>query len=141
MSVGQALNLWRAGPAPALSGNHRRGKATPEEVDLVRENVGCTEISSEGRPDSSRAALAVAGCRRADEVRQPVAGCREAGRSQVILEPWRNSGRGPCSEAIPSRGLFVRPGPSRLCAADGFGAGFFGGAETSCMEEFCFGAD
>src|SRR5256884_4797668 len=41
MSVGQAINLLNCQPGTAIKvGVIRRGKATPEEVDLVREKLG-----------------------------------------------------------------------------------------------------
>src|SRR5205807_10233064 len=45
MSVGQAINLLNGQPGTAIKvGVIRRGKATPEEVDLVREKLATAKL-------------------------------------------------------------------------------------------------
>ncbi len=97
MSVGQAMNLLTG---PAGSGVKvaviRRGKATPEEVDVVREKPAPVKITSQkAEPDTLALRLTSLDPGRADEVRGRLNGSRKAGHSQYhsgFTRMWPRSG-------------------------------------------------
>jgi carboxyl-terminal processing protease len=111
MSVGQAMNLLSG---PAGSGVKvaviRRGKATPEEVDVVREKPVAVKITSQkAEPDTLALRLTSLDPGRADEVRARLQEAEKQGVHNVILD-LRECGRGPVSEGISVARLFVPSG-------------------------------
>jgi carboxyl-terminal processing protease len=111
MSVGQALNLLNG---PAGSGVKlsviRRGKATPDEVDLVREKLAPTKIIvQKADPDILVLRLLTLDSGRADEIRNRLLDAEKQGIHKVILD-LRECGRGPVSEAVATARLFVPSG-------------------------------
>lgn len=111
MSVGQALNLLngQAGTGTKV-GVIRRGKATPEEVDLVREKLAAPKIIVQKvDPDILVLRLPTLDAGRADEIRNRLLDAEKQGVHKVILDV-RECGRGPVSEAISIARLFVSSG-------------------------------
>src|SRR5438445_7611075 len=70
MSVGQAMNLLNGQPGTGIKvGVIRRGKATPEEVDLVRAKVATPKIIvQKADPDILVLRLPTLDAGRADEI-------------------------------------------------------------------------
>jgi carboxyl-terminal processing protease len=111
MSVGQAMNLLTG---PAGTGVKvaviRRGKATPEEVDVVREKPMAVKlISQKADADTLVLRLTSLDAGRAEEVRARLLEGEKQGIHSVILD-LRECGRGPVSEAIAIARLFVPSG-------------------------------
>src|SRR5262249_51820054 len=111
MSVGQALNLLLGQPGTGVKvGVIRRGKATPDEVDLVREKVGYPKlISVKADPDTLTLRLPSLDSGRAEEIRARLLEAEKQGVHRLILD-LRECGRGPVSEAISVARLFVPSG-------------------------------
>jgi carboxyl-terminal processing protease len=111
MSVGQALNLLAGQPGTGIKvAIIRRGKATPEEVDLVREKLTTLKIIvQKAEPDILVLRLPSLDAGRADEVRNRLLDAEKQGIRKVILDV-RECGRGPVSEAISLARLFVPSG-------------------------------
>ena len=111
MSVGQALNLLAGQPGTGIKvAIIRRGKATPEEVDLVREKLAAPKIIvQKAEPDILVLRLPSLDAGRADEVRNRLLDAEKQGVRKVILDV-RECGRGPISEAISLARLFVPSG-------------------------------
>jgi carboxyl-terminal processing protease len=111
MSVGQALNLLTGQPGTGVKvAVIRRGKATPEEVDLVREKMAAPKIiAQKADPDILVLRLPSLDAGRADEVRNRLIDAEKQGVHKVILDV-RECGRGPVSEAISIARLFVPSG-------------------------------
>lgn len=111
MSVGQAMNFFRGQPGTTVKvGVIRRGKAEPEEIDLVHEKLAPLKIVSERvEPDVLALRLPSLDAGRADEVRAKLADAEKQGVHKVILDV-RGCGRGPVSEAIAVARLFVPSG-------------------------------
>ncbi len=111
MSVGQALNLLAGQPGTGIKvAIIRRGKATPEEVDLVREKLAAPKIIvQKAEPDILVLRLPSLDAGRADEVRNRLLDAEKQGVRKVILDV-RECGRGPVSEAISLARLFVPSG-------------------------------
>lgn len=111
MSVGQALNLLAGQPGSGIKvAVIRRGKATPEEVDLVREKMATPKIIvQKADPDILVLRLPSLDAGRADEVRSRLIDAEKQGIHKVILDV-RECGRGPVSEAISIARLFVPSG-------------------------------
>ena len=111
MSVGQALNLLTGQPGTAVKvAVIRRGKATPEEVDLVREKMAAPKIiAQKADPDILVLRLPSLDAGRAEEVRSRLIDAEKQGIHKVILDV-RECGRGPVSEAISIARLFVPSG-------------------------------
>jgi len=111
MSVGQALNLLTGQPGTAAKvAVIRRGKATPEEVDLVREKMAAPKIiTQKADPDILVLRLPTLDAGRAEEVRNRLIDAEKQGIHKVILDV-RECGRGPVSEAISIARLFVPSG-------------------------------
>jgi carboxyl-terminal processing protease len=111
MSVGQALNLLTGQPGTGVKvAVIRRGKATPEEVDLVREKMAAPKIiTQKADPDILVLRLPTLDAGRADEVRSRLIDAEKQGIHKVILDV-RECGRGPVSEAISIARLFVPSG-------------------------------
>jgi carboxyl-terminal processing protease len=111
MSVGQALNLLTGQPGTGVKvAVIRRGKATPEEVDLVREKMAAPKIIAlKVDPDILVLRLPSLDAGRAEEVRNRLMDAEKQGIHKVILDV-RECGRGPVSEAISIARLFVPSG-------------------------------
>jgi carboxyl-terminal processing protease len=88
----------------------RRGKADPDEVDLVREKLGVPKIiTAKADPDILVLRLPSLDPGRADEIRSRLVDAEKQGTRKVILD-LRECGRGPVSEAIAVARLFVPSG-------------------------------
>jgi len=111
MSVGQAMNFLRGQPGTGVKvGVIRRGKADPDEVDLVREKLGAAKIvTAKVDPDILVLRLPSLDAGRADEIRSRLQDAEKQGIHKVILDV-RACGRGPVSEAIAVARLFVSSG-------------------------------
>jgi carboxyl-terminal processing protease len=111
MSVGQALNLLTGQPGTGVKvAVIRRGKATPEEVDIVREKMAAPKIIvQKADPDILVLRLPSLDAGRAEEVRSRLLDAEKQGIHKVILDV-RECGRGPVSEAISIARLFVPSG-------------------------------
>ncbi|MGA2098036.1 MAG: S41 family peptidase [Candidatus Acidiferrum sp.] len=111
MSVGQAMNFFHGQPGTGVKvGVIRRGKAEPEEIDLVREKLAPSKIVSEKvDPDVLALRLPSLDPGRADEIRAKLAEAEKQGIHKLILDV-RECGRGPVSEAIAVARLFVASG-------------------------------
>src|SRR5216684_1431691 len=111
MSVGQALNLLSGQPGTGIRvAVIRRGKATPDEVDLVREKLPTPKIIvQKADPDILVLRLPSLDAGRADEVRNRLLDAEKQGVRKVIVDV-RECGRGPVSEAISLARLFVPSG-------------------------------
>jgi carboxyl-terminal processing protease len=111
MSVGQALNLLSGQPGTGIRvAVIRRGKATPDEVDLVREKLATPKIIvQKADPDILVLRLPSMDAGRADDVRNRLLDAEKQGIRKVIVDV-RECGRGPVSEAISLARLFVPSG-------------------------------
>src|SRR5213594_629881 len=111
MSVGQAINLLNGQPGTGIKvGVIRRGKATPEEVDLVREKLPAPKIVTQKvDPDIVVLRIPSLDGGRADEIRNRLLDAEKQGIRKVILD-LRECGRGQVSEAISTARLFVSSG-------------------------------
>lgn len=111
MSVGQALNLMNGQPGTGVKvAVIRRGKATPEDVDIVREKLQPAKmIAQKTDPDILVLRLPSLEAGRADEVRNRLLDAEKQGIHKVILD-LRECGRGPVSEAISIARFFVPSG-------------------------------
>src|SRR5215467_6491977 len=115
MSVGQALNLLMGQPGTGVKvAVIRRGKATPDEVDLVREKVPNPKlISIKADPDILTLRLPSLDPGRAEEIRGRLLDAEKQGVHRLILD-LRECGRGPVSEALSVARLFVSSGTLSL---------------------------
>ncbi|HKN74583.1 MAG TPA: S41 family peptidase [Candidatus Acidoferrum sp.] len=111
MSVGQAMNFLHGQPGTGVKvGVIRRGKADPDEVDLVREKLATAKIvTAKADPDILVLRLPSLDPGRADEIRTRLQDAEKQGTRKVILD-LRECGRGPVSEAISIAKLFVSSG-------------------------------
>src|SRR6184192_4273354 len=111
MSVGQAVNLLNGQPGTAIKvAVIRRGKATPDKVDIVREKLATAKlIVQKADPDILVLRLPSLEAGRADEVRNRLLDAEKQGIHKVILD-LRECGRGPVSEAIAIARLFIPSG-------------------------------
>jgi len=111
MSVGQALNLLTGQPGTGVKvAVIRRGKATPEEVDIVREKLPVPKIIVQKTdPDILVLRFPSLDAGRGDEVRTRLLDAEKQGMHKVILDV-RECGRGQVSEAISIARLFVPAG-------------------------------
>jgi carboxyl-terminal processing protease len=111
MSVGQAQNLLSGAPGGGVKVSViRRGKATPEDVDLVREKLVSTKIvTQKADPDILVLRLPSLDPGRAEEVRARLLEAEKQGVHKVILD-LRECGRGPVSEAISIARFLVPSG-------------------------------
>lgn len=111
MSVGQAMNFLRGQPGQGVKvGVIRRGKADPDEIDLVREKLGTPKlVSQKVEPDILALRVPSLEAGRADEIRARLQEAEKQGIHKVILDV-RECGRGPVSEAIAVARLFVPSG-------------------------------
>src|SRR2546423_883233 len=111
MSIGQALNLLN-GPAGSgvKVGVIRRGRAQPEEVDVVRQKLAAAKMSAQKTdPDILTLRLASLDAGRAEEIRSKLAEADKQGIRKLILD-LRECGRGPVSEAVAIARLLVPSG-------------------------------
>jgi carboxyl-terminal processing protease len=111
MSVGQAKNLLSGQPGTAVKvAVIRRGKATPDDVDVVREKFAPVKMTVQ-KADSDTLVLRLTSldAGRAEEVRTRLLDAEKQGVHNVILD-LRNCGRGPVSEAIAIARFFVPSG-------------------------------
>src|SRR5216683_226495 len=111
MSVGQALNLLNGQPGSGVKvAVIRRGKATPEEVDIVRDKLATPKIiTQKADHDILVLRLPSLDSGRAEEVRNRLLDAEKQGIHKVILDV-RECGRGPVSEAIAIARLFIPSG-------------------------------
>jgi carboxyl-terminal processing protease len=111
MSVGQALNLLNGQPGTGVKiAVIRRGKATPEDIDLVREKLTTPKIIVQKTdPDILVLRFPSLDAGRTDDVRNRLLDAEKQGIHKVILD-LRECGRGPVSEAISMARLFVPSG-------------------------------
>jgi carboxyl-terminal processing protease len=111
MSVGQALNLLNGQPGTGVKvAVIRRGKATPEDIDLVREKLITPKIIVQKTdPDILVLRFPSLDAGRTDEVRNRLLDAEKQGIHKVVLD-LRECGRGPVSEAISMARLFVPSG-------------------------------
>jgi carboxyl-terminal processing protease len=111
MSVGQAMNFLHGQPGSGVKvGVIRRGKADPDEVDLVREKLATPKIIiAKVDPDILVLRLPSLDPGRADEIRLKLQDAEKQGIHKVVLDV-RDCGRGPVSEAIAVAKLFVPSG-------------------------------
>jgi len=111
MSVGQALNLLNGQPGTGVKVSViRRGKATPEDIDLVREKLTTPKIIVQKTdPDILVLRFPSLDAGRTDDVRNRLLDAEKQGVHKVILD-LRECGRGPISEAISMARLFVPSG-------------------------------
>src|SRR5260370_29628045 len=112
MDVGQAMNLLNGQSGTGIKvGVIRRGKATPEEVDLVREKLAAPKIIVQKvDPDILVLRIPTLDAGRADEIRNRLLDAEKQGIRKVILDV-RECGRGQVSDAIATARLFVPSGP------------------------------
>jgi carboxyl-terminal processing protease len=111
MSVGQAMNLLTGQPGTGVKvAVIRRGKATPEEVDVVREKPVAVKMTIQ-KVDNDTLVLRLNSLDtgRADEVHARLLEAEKQGAHNVILD-LRECGRGPVSEAIAVARFFVPSG-------------------------------
>jgi carboxyl-terminal processing protease len=111
MSVGQALNLLNGQVGSGVKvGVIRRGKADPDEVDIVREKVATPKtIVQKADPDILVLRLPSLDNGRADDVRNKLLDAEKQGIHKVVLD-LRECGRGPVTEAVSVARLFVPSG-------------------------------
>lgn len=111
MSVGQALNLLNGAAGSGVKvGVIRRGKAEPEEVDVVRQKLAPSKIIAQKTdPDILTLRLPSLDAGRADEIRARLADADKQGVHKLILD-LRECGRGPVSEAINVGRLLIPSG-------------------------------
>ncbi|HXM93264.1 MAG TPA: S41 family peptidase [Candidatus Dormibacteraeota bacterium] len=111
MSVGQALNLLTGQPGTGVKvAVIRRGKATPDELDVVREKLAPVKVVSQ-KADADILALRLPSldAGRTEDVRNRLVEAEKQGVHKLILD-LRECGRGPVSEAISIARLFVPSG-------------------------------
>ena len=111
MSVGQALNLLNGQPGSGVQvAVIRRGKATPDEVDVVREKLAAPKlIVQKADPDILVLRFPSLDAGRSEEVRGKLLEAEKQGVHKLILD-LRECGRGPVSEAISIARLLVPSG-------------------------------
>ena len=111
ISVGQALNLLRGPVGSGVKvGVIRRGKAEPEEVDIVRQKLPVPKmVVQKTDPDILALRLNSLDTGRADEIRNRLLEADKQGIHKLILD-LRDCGRGPVSEAVAAARLFIPSG-------------------------------
>ena len=111
MSVGQAQNLLSGTVGSGIKVSViRRGKSTPEEVELVREKIAAVKlIAQKADADTLVLRLESLDAGRAEEVRSRLVEAEKQGIHKVILD-LRECGRGPVPEGIAVARLFVPSG-------------------------------
>jgi carboxyl-terminal processing protease len=111
MSVGQALNLLNGQPGTGIKVSLiRRGKATPDDVDIVREKLATPKlIVQKADPDILVLRFPSLDTGRSEEVRNRLLEAEKQGFHKVILDV-RECGRGQVSEAISIARFFIPTG-------------------------------
>jgi carboxyl-terminal processing protease len=111
MSVGQALNLLNGQTGSGVKvGVIRRGKADPDEVEIVRQKLGTSKtLVQKADPDILVLRLPSLDSGRADDVRNKLVDAEKQGIHKVVLD-LRECGRGPVTEAVAVARLFVPAG-------------------------------
>jgi carboxyl-terminal processing protease len=111
MSVGQALNLLNGQAGTGVKvGVIRRGRAQPEEVEIVRQKIGYGKIIAQKTdPDVLALRLPSLDAGRAEEVRNKLVEAEKQGIRKLILD-LRECGRGPVSEGIAVARLLIPSG-------------------------------
>jgi carboxyl-terminal processing protease len=111
MSVGQALNLLNGQAGSGVRvGVIRRGKADPDNVDIVREKLAPSKtIVQKADPDILVLRLPSLDSGRADDVRNKLVDAEKQGIHKVVLD-LRDCGRGPVTEAVAVARLLVPAG-------------------------------
>jgi carboxyl-terminal processing protease len=111
MSVGQAANLLNGAAGSGVKvGVIRRGRAQPEEVDLVRQKLASPRIVSQKTdPDILAFRIPSLDAGRADELRGKLAEADKQGIHKIILD-LRECGRGSVSEAIGIARMLIPSG-------------------------------
>ena len=111
MSVGQAVNLLNGQPGTGIKvAVIRRGKATPDDVDIVREKLSTPKlIVQKADPDILTLRFPSLDAGRAEELRNRLLDGEKQGIHRVILD-LRECGRGPVSEAIAIARFFIPSG-------------------------------
>ena len=111
MSVGQAQNLLTGTIGSGVKVSViRRGKSTPEEVELVREKLAPVKIvTQKADADTLVLRLQSLDAGRADEVRNRLMEAEKQGMRKLILD-LRECGRGPVSEGVAVARLFIPTG-------------------------------
>ena len=111
MSVGQAVNLLNGQPGTGIKvAVIRRGKATPDDVDIVREKLSTPKlIVQKADPDILTLRFPSLDAGRVEELRNRLLDAEKQGIHKVILD-LRECGRGPVSEAIAIARLFIPSG-------------------------------
>jgi carboxyl-terminal processing protease len=111
MSVGQAKNLLAGQPGTGVKvAVIRRGRATPEEVDLVRQKLAPAKmVTQKIDPDVLVLRLPSLDAGRAEEVRARLLDAEKQGIRKIILD-LRECGRGPGAEGVAIARLFVASG-------------------------------
>ena len=111
MSVGQAMNLLNGPAGSAVKvGVIRRGRAQPEEVDVVRQKLALARLTVQKfDPDVLAIRVPSLDAGRAEELRAKLAEAEKQGTRKVVLD-LRECGRGPVSEAVNVARLFVASG-------------------------------
>lgn len=111
MSVGQALNLLNGQPGTGVKVSViRRGKATPDEIDIVREKLATPKlIVQKADPDILVMRFPSLDLGRSEEVRSRLLDAEKQGIHKVILD-LRECGRGPVSEVIAIARFFIPAG-------------------------------
>lgn len=111
MSAGQAKNLLAGQPGTAVKVSViRRGKAQPEELDVVRQKLApATLVVQKVDSDTLALRFPTLDTGRAEEVRSRLLEAQKQGISKVILDV-RDCGRGQASEALSIARLFVPTG-------------------------------
>jgi carboxyl-terminal processing protease len=111
MSVGQALNLLNGQAGTGVKvGVIRRGKAEPEEVDVVRQKLAPSKVLiQKADPDILAIRVPSLDPGRADEIRNKLVDAEKQGVHKVVLD-LRDCGHGPVSEAVAVARLIVPSG-------------------------------
>src|SRR5579862_3129931 len=111
MSVGQALNLLNGQVGSGVKvGVIRRGKADPDNIDIVREKLAPAKVvTQKADPDVLALRLISLDPGRADDVRNRLIEAEKQGIHKVILD-LRECGRGPTTEAVAVARLLIPNG-------------------------------
>jgi carboxyl-terminal processing protease len=111
MSVGQAVNLLLGDPGTSVKVTVvRRGRAEPQEVDLLRAKLPPQKIIAERiDPDILALRLPMLEAGRAEEVRERLLQAEHQGIHKVVLDV-RDCGRGDISEAVAIARMFLASG-------------------------------
>jgi carboxyl-terminal processing protease len=111
MSVGQALNLLNGQVGSGVKvGVIRRGKADPDNIDIVREKLAPAKVlAQKADPDVLAIRVISLDPGRADDIRNRLLEAEKQGVHKVILD-LRECGRGPSTEAVAVARLFIPNG-------------------------------